>query len=93
MEMITAEQEKIATHAGQGVAEFTPELQGGESIGDYVIREAKARSYPTSDAFAAWLWRWSNSREVGPSKAACIMRQAGYMPFMGFPLRRISPER
>lgn len=89
MEMIIAEQEQIARPTGQGMADFTPKLQGSESCGDYIIREAKARNYPTSDAFAEWVWPWSNSREVGPSKASCVMRQAGYMPFIGFPLQRI----
>ncbi len=69
--------------------EFTPGLHADESFGEYIIREAKARNHPISDAFAEWVWRWSNGREA-PSNAARVMRLAGYTPFMGFPLQRNS---
>ena len=57
----------------------------------YFIEEARKRGNPTNDDFAESLWRWSNSQSVSYQVAAQTMREAGYKPFCGFPLQRLSP--
>ena len=57
-----------------------------------LVRLAKELGSPTNDGLAEVIWRLSN-RNTMPLKVACdFMSEAGYLPFMGFPLMRETAE-
>jgi hypothetical protein len=57
--------------------------------GAELLREALAAGSPTTGEVAAKLWTWSNRTDVPVAYAELIMRNAGYQPFKGYPLKRI----
>jgi hypothetical protein len=53
---------------------------------DAVARDAWERGRPTEGEFAEYLWGASNHIPVADAEQ--MMRDAGYIPFEGYPLKR-----
>lgn len=50
-------------------------------------------SHPTEGTFAEWLWRYCSGNHLDPINAAWLYRHLGYVPFSGYPLKRMSEQR
>lgn len=44
---------------------------------------------PTNGIMPVALWRWSNSFFVHPKEAIDFMKDCGYVPFSGYPLKKL----
>lgn len=53
-----------------------------------IAQAAELLNWPTHGEFACALWQWSCCVRIDYSSASDIMRQAGYIPFVGYPLAR-----
>jgi hypothetical protein len=80
--------------AGLSPADFNDEPQSPpeqlEQTTRELVAEAARLQHPTEGEFAVRFWEWSNSKDVPCSVAANAMRRAGYKPFCGYPLTRLS---
>ena len=72
--------------------EAQPQPEQLEQTTRELVAEAARLQHPTEGEFAVRIWEWSNDNAVPCSVAANTMRRAGYSPFCGYPLTRLTKQ-
>ena len=74
------------------VEEIQPKPEQLEQTIQELVAEATCLQHPIEGEFAVRIWEWSNRSGVPCSVAANAMRRAGYRPFCGYPLTRLTKQ-